>query len=265
MVRNNHVHKSEKVSFRKKKLFKQQEFFVGLSGWAMYIRTIRRSGVKAWFRSTYFGRELVWRGKRYMFTLKKNRKSLKHLFLYGLVKKDAKKYLSKHPIKRPVPFLPSVHWNANLRKSKRNIVGIDLDNAYWQIARNMKVISENTFNHGFRVIDNKMLTLSTLSSLGADKRYIVLKDGIKTNQVEIISGDEQLKRIYLKIRYNCFSYMQQAAALVGNDFVCYRTDCIYFFESKRNIKAISNFFADKGFDYKFVGEWDGVIEDDERY
>lgn len=248
---------------RKRKLHDRQEVIIGISFIPALMRAIKRSGVKAWSRSTYFGKELIWYGKKYMFILKKNKKMLKHLFIFGLVKKDALKWLEKHPIKRPVPFLPSVYWNENAKMSKRSIIGIDLDGAYWHIARNSKIISANTFEHGLR-IDNKMLCLATLSSLGADKRYQLIKDGQRTDDVEILAGSEQLKRIYLKIRHTCFTYMQQAAALVGDDFICYRTDCIYFYYSRKNVEAIENFFSSKGFDFKRVTDWDGVIEEEEN-
>lgn len=222
------------------------------------MQQIERLRCNGWFRQNIFGKEVIWNRRRYVFIPKGQRKKMKNLFIFGLVKKDAKRFVKDNPIGK-YKWLKSTMYNDDLNPGRRKIIGTDLNNAYWVIAKDMGAISQSTFEHGIRIND-KTLYVATLSSLGADKYYNKILNGKITDKQVVYKGDDQLKHVYWKIRSICFTYMQQLAKMLGPDFVCYRTDCIYYLQSKANIEMVTSFFESKGFDYKMVNDFDGFVE-----
>lgn len=217
------------------------------------LQRMQKHEADGYYRENIFGKEIIWSGRKLSFTMKKARKARKNLFLFALVKKDAVKYLKSNSITTPKQ-LPAIVWNKKRElKSNMKLVGTDADNAYWNIAYKMGVISENTYVHGLR-IDTKELCLAALASLGADKVYRVIKAGKITEDVVIIQGDPKLKDLYQTIRNTCFKHMQAIARKLGNDFVGYRTDCIYYVPKPKNIKIAQEYLTSKGFDFKMLRE-----------
>ncbi len=245
-----------KNKIRKRKLYRTSNFMFN-SDHKMYLAQIERLGQHAFMRENIYGVEIVWGDTRYVFVKKKHRKKVKNLFLFGMVKRNALDWLKSNSIKR-APWLPPVVVNDDLEPSRRKITGIDLNNAYWIIARNMGVLKDNTFDHGIR-INEKDLYVSTLSSLGADKMYEEIKNGKISSYTQTVKGNDELKKIYAKIRYTCFRYMREIAGMLGPDFVAYRTDCVYFLHSRENLKMVKGYFEQKDFDCKVVSDWDGVL------
>lgn len=217
------------------------------------LQKMQKYEADGFFRENIFGKEIIWSGRKLSFTMKKQRKARKNLFLFALVKKDAVKYLKENEIKKPKQ-IPAIVWNKK-RELKENmkLIGTDADNAYWSIAYKMGVISDNTYAHGLR-IDTKELCLAALASLGADKVYNVIKAGKITEDVVIIQGDQRLKDLYQTIRNTCFKHMQAIARKLGNDFIGYRTDCIYYIPKPKNIKIAQDYLTSKGFDFKMLRE-----------
>lgn len=217
------------------------------------LQRMEKYDADGFYRENIFGKEIIWSGRKLSFTMKKARKARKNLFLFALVKKDATRYLKDHDVKKP-KVLPAIVWNKKRElKKDLKLVGTDADNAYWNIAYKMGVISENTYAHGLR-IDTKELCLAALSSLGADKVYRVIKAGKITEDTVIIQGDQRLKDLYQTIRNTCFKHMQAISRKLKNDFIGYRTDCIYYVEKDKNIKIAQEYLTSKGFDFKMLRE-----------
>src|ERR1041385_5916660 len=48
------------------------------------------------YRNTMFGTEVIWNKTKYHFSQKKNRESIKDMFIFAMVKRDAMAYCKKH-------------------------------------------------------------------------------------------------------------------------------------------------------------------------
>lgn len=211
---------------------------------------IKKNQGSGYLRSGNFSSEIIWDGKSYMFPSKGNARSYKKgLFLFGMVRKDAKAFLKgggniKVPKKYPVN-----DYNENFSKLDEKMTGTDLNHAYWRIAFNLGIISKNTY---FKGLDDefKVVRLSALSTLGKGKDYFVIKDGIITNEVVKIGLNEDMDNLYKAIRYTCFKYMQNLKKMLKDDFICYRTDCVYYVDTKDNRKIVRDYFKKEKMSYK---------------
>lgn len=208
---------------------------------------------KALFRDNIFGSELVWNETRYVFPSKRGKKSMKNLFMFSMVKRDALKYLKTHTLPN-IEWSPSVIFNEKINAEGRKLTGADIDGAYWHIANSMGIISDKTYYRGIET-GEKHLLLASLSSLGRDKRYTQMVDGKFTQDIVIVKGNDELKKLYKKIRFTCFKYMRQLAKIIGKDFVAYKTDCIYFLHSAENVHKVKDFLHKKEIDFKMVSDY----------
>lgn len=207
------------------------------------------------YRENIFGCEIIVNTTRFLVPSQSGRSQMKNLFIFAMVKKDASNFLKKHVVKE-IKWSSAVEYNNNANpRRNRELIGIDIDNAYWNIAHRMGIISENTYIKGLS-IDDKRILLASLSTLGRDKRYSKMSDGSFTNDVIIIKGDDRLKWLYKKIRHTCYGYMKTLANKLGNNFVAYKTDCIYFFHSKKSMFIVERFLDQKDLDYKVVSDFD---------
>lgn len=214
------------------------------------------------FKENIFGSELIWGLNKFMFPNKKGKSNLSQLFIFSMVKRDAIKYLATRKM-RKTKWQSSVVYNKQISVVGRRLIGTDIDSAYWHLAHHMKIISDNTFEKGLTISEKRILVAS-LSSLGRDKSYKQIVDGRLTEDMIIIKGRDDLKDVYKKIRYTCFKYMKQLADLLGEDFVAYKTDCIYYLHTHENIKKVKDFLDNKKLDYKMVsdyGHFTDYIED----
>lgn len=185
------------------------------------------------------------------------------MYIFGMVRKDVNLFLKKKKGKiSKVRWKPSVYWNPSLRDEKRKVMGIDVDGAYWKIAYEMGVISKQTFDHGL-LIKEKNIRLAALANLGSDKIYTRIKDGKLTDEIVVVRGNDTLKQLYKSIRYKCFRYMEQLASMLGDDFVCYKTDCIYFYSSAHNSQIVRKFLEKHRFDYKVLKDFSTPEEPEE--
>ena len=165
------------------------------------------------------------------------------MFLFGMVRKDTAVYLKNNHI-----VLPKKHGQIDYIDTDFDydgkVTGTDLNHAYWRIAYNLGIISENTYERGLND-DFKEVRLAALSTLGGRKKYNKIKDGVITDEVLVIDGDEDLRKIYTLIRYTCYKYMTEVKKILGRDFLCYKTDCIYYIDSDKNRKKVQDFFHKK--------------------
>jgi hypothetical protein len=124
------------------------------------------------------------------------------------------------------------------------MTGTDLNHAYWRIAFNLGIITKNTYMRG---LDDelKVVRLAALSTLGKGKDYNIIKDGVITKEVIKIGANEQMDSLYKAIRYTCYKYMYQVKKLLGKDFLCYKTDAIYYCDTKPNRLIVEEFFIKK--------------------
>jgi hypothetical protein len=208
------------------------------------IETLKGNG---YIKKGTFTNEIVWGKNSYVFSIldKKKQEAFKRgMFLFGMVRKDAKAYLKKGKVKLPKKY-SQIEYNGSFNPDIfGKVTGTDLNHAYWRIAHNLGIISDLTYMKG---LDDKFksVRLAALSTLGADKKYKIIRNGLITNDFKIIEGDKELQQIYKLIRYTCYRYMNQVKRVLGKDFLCYKTDAIYYIDTKENRKKVRDFFNQK--------------------
>ncbi len=194
-----------------------------------------------------FTNELVWGNYSYIFSkmpIKKQNIFKKGMFLFGMVRKDVKIYLQTNDIKLPKQYRQIEYTGEINEDILGKVTGTDLNHAYWRIAYNLGIISDRTYEKGLND-DFKAIRLAALSTLGAKKKYRIIKNGMITDQYHIVDGDEELRKVYTLIRYTCYKYMAQIKKILGYDFLCYKTDAIYYIDNKENRKKVKSFFIEK--------------------
>ena len=194
-----------------------------------------------------FTNEIVWGNKSYIFPCMDKKRQMafkKGMFLFGMVRKDVKAYLQINKVKLPIKY-GQIEYNKELNEELfGKITATDLNHAYWRIAHNLGVISEKTYNKGLND-DFKAVRLAALSTMGANKKYQKMKNGKLLDEYKIVYGDDALKDVYKLIRLTCYKYMNQVKKLLGKDFLCYKTDCIYYIDTQYNRKLVTKFFMEK--------------------
>jgi hypothetical protein len=186
-----------------------------------------------------------------MFPVNKDEKSgnKRGLFLFSMVRKDARNFLkSGKKINTPKQY-PVNEYNNKFNQLEYRITGTDLNHAYWRIAFNLGIITNITYEKGLDD-DFKVVRLASLSTLGTGKEYSVIKNGVITDETVKVGADEELSLLYKIIRYTCFKYMQQLKRILKDDFVAYRTDCIYYVDKPENRKLVKDFCNKNGMLYK---------------
>lgn len=158
------------------------------------------------------------------------------LFLFKAVRKDIEKWIKEKRGLIPEKELPVNHCNPDFPEDER-VIGIDLDHAYWRIAFLKGFISKNTYKKGLSEPHYKTIRLSALSSLGKDYTYDVYEHG-KYVGTSVHKGDKELRDFYDDIRFSTFKVMKEIAEELGNDFKCWKTDCIVFKETQENIDLV---------------------------
>jgi len=174
----------------------------------------------------------------------KNGKFSDGLYLFSMVIRDVKKYIEDNGAVKPMGELPVNYKNVNYKE--KSAIGIDIDNAYWSIACLRGYISHNTYIKGLeKGKEYKSTRLSALSSMGKDKFYKVYKDGTHTHN-EIIEGDKRMQDVYYDIRFTTYNIMQELGDALGNDFYAWKTDCVFFTDTKENRKLVKTMLSDYG-------------------
>ncbi len=171
------------------------------------------------------------------------------LFLFKLVKDDAKKWVAgRDKIELP-PETKSIKYNLNYDDSYGKITGTDINHAYWRIAFIKGIINERTYAYGLDP-SCKALRLATISVLGKQRKYIKYVNGYKQEFVTVDKGNEKLQVVYNYVRRYCYGLMKELSDLLGDDFDCWKTDCVYYRETEENIKKVHDFLNSKEIEFK---------------
>lgn len=211
------------------------------------MRRMVKEKADGYIKKGTFTNELVWGAYSYIFPCmsKKSQSAFKRgMFLFGMVRKDAKLYLKNNEIRLPKRY-GQIEYNSDVEDDfDERVTGTDLNHAYWRIAYNLGIISDFTYTKGLND-DFKAVRLAALSTMGGNKKYQKIKNGVILDEYLVVEGDEELRKIYTLIRYTCYKYMSEVKRMLGNDFLCYKTDCIYYVDNKENRKKVKDFFKEK--------------------
>ena len=175
----------------------------------------------------------------------------KKIYLFNSVKQQTTKWLKEN-----VVFLPeelnSIKYNYDYNTDEGTMCGTDLNHAYWRIAYLYGMINEKTYIAGLDT-DCKALRLATLSVLGREKKFDNYEKGEIKESYVYQKENVDLKNVFKFIRLTCFSFMKEASELLGDDFFAWKTDCIYYRESLKNIKMVQEYFDQYNLTYKQLG------------
>jgi hypothetical protein len=171
------------------------------------------------------------------------------IFLFSLVQQDVKKFVKDMDYIELPPKVNVTEYNYDYDHTLGKLTGTDLNHAFWRIAYLKGYISHKTYEHGL-VEKAKALRLATLSVLGREKKYDKYQNGTKTEEVVIRPKNEMLQLVYKDIRYSCYYTMYELSKLLGDDFDCWKTDCIYYRDSPENRKIIHDFLDERNILYK---------------
>jgi len=175
----------------------------------------------------------------------------KKIYLFNTVKNQVIKWLSKNQVAMP-PKNHSIKYNYDYDTDEGVMCGTDLNHAYWRIAYLYGMITEKTYIGGLDT-DCKALRLATLSVLGREKTFTRYEKGKNIETYISQSENLDLKNVFKFIRLTCFNYMKEASDLLGDDFFAWKTDCIYYRESLKNIKMVQDYFDQYNLTYKQLG------------
>lgn len=166
------------------------------------------------------------------------------VFLFNNVQQDCKKFLAKYPFVDLPPKVNVSEYNWKYEHENGTITGTDLNHAFWRIAYVKGYISKRTYEFGLND-KAKALRLATLSVLGREKKYDKFIGGKFIESVVLKEKNESLQNIYKDIRYSCYYMMYELSQMLGNDFDCWRTDCIYYRDTPKNRKIVQDYFEER--------------------
>jgi len=228
------------------------ENFIPFGNADALVNKIMKLKENALVREGDFSKIIVWDKVSFNFTKTDKGSSFrKSVYLFGVVRKEAKLWLKKNPnFKLPTQYPVNVY-NEHYKHIKEELSATDLDHAYWRIAYLLGIITPKTYERALNP-DFKVVRLAALSTLGAGKEFRVIEGGKMTEKLVKVGEQPDLQKVYKLIRYTCYDYMQQCANLLGDEFIAYRTDAIYYRDSKENRALVSKFFKDNNLKYKQV-------------
>jgi hypothetical protein len=209
---------------------------------------------KGYYRKGSYSTEIIWADRKFVFPSNKKKGSFKDLWIFRNVMNDVKDYCTGRRIKE-LPKLPVNYWNPKIEKAKGRIAATDLNHAYWRIAYINGYISAKTYEKGL-LIKDKALRLASLANLSSAKQYFLIEGGKVTKKSITLRFEAYLQKVYNNIRYECYQHMMTMANLLGDDFICYKTDCIYYKQTKKNVELVTTYLDSVGIDYKQLVETD---------
>ena len=198
------------------------------------LKTIysRKSCPTVWVRKTdNIGEVISQYGSRIMYV----KGVKKGINIFNLVKRDVERYRKEYVIDFDLFPETTRKINPNF-SSKRKLILTDMKHAYWRVAYLNDIISEDTYNFGKKK-EYKILRNQSLSVLGTPKYYEEWKNGQPTGRTQMFKQeDEELRRIYHFIRYECCRITESISDKLKNDWMEWNTDGIVYVDTPRNRK-----------------------------
>lgn len=205
----------------------------------------------AYYRKGSFSDELIWQNRKFLFPSPKKKVS-NGVWIFRSVQNDVKDYIENRRI-REKDKLPTNFWNQDAKKYRGKITATDVDHAYWRIAYLDGIIKPKTYDKGL-LLKDKALRLASLANLASIKEYQVIRDGVITDETIQLKYDPILQKVYNNIRYTCFEHMNIMATMLGDDFICYKTDCIYYKDKPQNREIIQTYLDSVSLEWKQLVE-----------
>lgn len=164
------------------------------------------------------------------------------------VKKYAKnpeiimKYIDKDYQEKTIEYIKV---NENIKVGDRfdNVICVDINSAYWVTAFQLGIIDEPTYQKGKKI--DKIVRLASLGSL-AKKTETFEFDGERMIQ-KSVERSYETENLWFAICDKVGSLMSNLSKQIGNDFITYWVDGIYFVNTPENYKIITETFKKEGY------------------
>jgi hypothetical protein len=114
---------------------------------------------------------------------------------------------------------------------------LDINGAYWQTALLMGIISKEIYTEGLK--KDKVTRLASLGSL-AKRKEVFRYNGVSYDHIETIR-DNETENLWFAICKRVADIMQELKKLVGDDFIFYWVDGIYFKKSEETVKKVQEY------------------------
>jgi hypothetical protein len=193
--------------------------------------------------------ELIFDGLHNVYATENKNFPSNKIFLFNLVNRDVKNFLKNNPFVELPPKKDVTFYSYTYDLDEGSLTGTDLNHAYWRIAYVKGYITQKTYTYGLDDMA-KPLRLATLSVLGREKVFEKWENGEYLESVVLKPKDEQLRMVYADIRLSCFYMMYEISEMLKKDFFCWKTDCIYYRNTPKNIKIVQEYFDERKMLYK---------------
>ncbi len=146
-----------------------------------------------------------------------------------------------------------INMGAGSEKEKwfNNCVEIDINKAYWMGALKVGAISQELYDEGIALGLSKVELLASIGSMaktGRVRRF----DGYKYGRSVILEDSEVTRHIWGAVSWEVDKVMQACCTALGEGFLFYWTDAVFFKKSSANIKIVNSTMAKFGFSGKIV-------------
>ena len=130
-----------------------------------------------------------------------------------------------------------------------NVCEVDIDQAYWETAYQLGIISDDIYVKGAKGNISKKARLTALGSL-AKKKYNYIFKGDKLLDT-IVEKDPLLENLWFTICKRVSDVMHQVIVELNGEFIFYWVDGIYFKNTKENVAIAMQVFIENGYQSKF--------------
>lgn len=164
---------------------------------------------------------------------------MKHLWIFAYVNRQFKKYLKNNPDYKIFTRRNAVKTNRpSISKLKvdQKFYATDAKHCYWRVAYGLGYINEKLYT---MLLDPKYKEYR-------NKALACVKGTIRTHHFKkgklvktTMTGNPDMNNLYENIRNASYSLMMDCAEACGDDFLKYKTDCVYYLPKKRRtVEAI---------------------------
>lgn len=150
-------------------------------------------------------------------------------------------------------FSEDVHYirvaRVPMGKTFTNVCEVDIDQAYWETAFQLGMITEVIYAEGRKGKISKKCRLTALGSL-ARKKYKYTYKGDKLID-SIVESEPLLENLWFTICKRVSDVMNEVIEAIGKEFIFYWVDGIYMHNTPDNVSKAMNVFLNWGYQSKF--------------
>jgi hypothetical protein len=134
-------------------------------------------------------------------------------------------------------------------KKYYDVVEFDLVKAYWVSAYKLGILPEDLYKEGLKNGYSKIEILACLGNFAKVKKSRGF-NGQEYSKSKTIEDSSNTRFLWNAISYETDRCMVECANELGNDFILYWTDAVFFRDVAYNRELVANVMAKHGFEFK---------------